>query len=164
MADRNQLPHILALLDDGSETVQASVKAALISFGAGLDAALDEVGASGEQRQAVAELLRESGADPLFQVGQLVRHKRYGYRGVVVARDDQCRASEDWYERNKTQPERDQPWYHVLADGSDQAFYPAETSLEADDSEEAVQNPYVTEFFLDFQNGVYVRNDRPWSE
>ena len=164
MVDKTQMPHLLALLDDRSERVRTSVKAALESFGADLDPALDAAGASQEQREAVEELLSESSDSPLFVVGQLVRHKRYGYRGVVVAVDDQCGAGDDWYQGNKTQPDRDQPWYHVFADGSDQVFYPAQTSLEADDSEEAVENPFITRFFSDFKDGVYLRNDKPWPE
>jgi len=66
---------------------------------------------------------------PLYQVGQVVLHRRYGYRGVVVDFDMACRAPEDWYARNNTQPERAQPWYHVLVDGSDAATYAAQSSL-----------------------------------
>ena len=53
-----------------------------------------------------------------FQPGHLVRHRRYGYRGVVVALDLECGAGDDWYRSNRTQPDRDQPWYHVLVHGS----------------------------------------------
>ncbi len=49
-----------------------------------------------------------------FQPGDLVHHKRYGYRGVVVAVDPNCRADDAWYQANQTQPDRDQPWYHVF--------------------------------------------------
>ena len=57
-------------------------------------------------------------AQPVFESGQLVRHRRYGYRGVVVDRDEFCQADDEWYSKNQTQPNRDQPWYHVLVDGS----------------------------------------------
>ena len=49
-----------------------------------------------------------------FDVGTLVRHRRYGYRGVIVAFDATCQASDQWYYSNQTQPSHDQPWYHVL--------------------------------------------------
>ena len=162
MVDKTQMPHLLALLDDRSEKVRSSVKAALESFGADLDPALDAAGASQEQRKAVQELISESPDSPLFVVGQLVRHKRYGYRGVVVAVDDQCGAGDDWYQGNKTQPDRDQPWYHVFADGSDQVFYPAQTSLEADPDAEPIDHPLLAEFFEGFTGDGYRRNDRPW--
>ena len=34
-----------------------------------------------------------NGRQPQFQRGQLVRHRRYGYRGVVVGLDLECLAS-----------------------------------------------------------------------
>lgn len=52
----------------------------------------------------------------VFEPGQLVRHRRYGYRGVVVDRDEFCEADDEWYSKNQTQPDRDQPWYHVLVE------------------------------------------------
>ena len=167
MSDRDQMPFLLELLDDPSTKVQASVKEALRTYGEELWDALDAAEASDEQRVMIERLIDDSadaagGDEQLFQVGQLVRHKRYGYRGVVVAVDAECQADEEWYKSNKTQPDRDQPWYHVLADGSDDVFYPAQTSLEADDSDDVVKNPNVKRFFSEFLNGVYVRNDRPF--
>ena len=164
MPETGQMVHILVLLDDPSERVRASVKAVLIAYGDGLDEVLEDVGATPEQRDAVATIIKEAPTEPLFEIGQLVRHKRYGYRGVIVAVDETCRASDDWYQQNKTQPEREQPWYHVLADGSDQVYYPAQTSLEADQSGDEIENPLVEEFFSEFEEGSYVRNETPWSE
>lgn len=100
--------------------------------------------------------------EPLFAIGQLVRHKRYRYRGVIVDFDMSCQADEAWYEKNQTQPPRDQPWYHVLVHDSTATTYAAQTSLAADDSEEPIRHPLVEHFFESFQNGRYVRNDRKW--
>ncbi len=161
--DLEQLPHLISLLDDPSETVQASVADALKAFGDSLNEALDSLAKPPDdaQRTAIRKLIAEDDAPP-FAVGQLVQHKRYAYRGVVVDIDETCQASDEWYQRNQTQPDRDQPWYHVLVDGSDQSYYPAQTSLEADVSAEEVRNPYVSEFFSDFLDGRYIRNDCPW--
>lgn len=163
------MPHLLALLDDSSEKVRRAVTRALVAYGDSLSEALDAVGATEEQKVLAAKLVERSDeenpdepTDQRFQIGQLVRHKRYGYRGVIVSVDSECRADEDWYQANQTQPDRDQPWYHVLADGSDQVFYPAQTSLEEDASVDEVENPYVKHFFSEFLDGVYVRNDRPF--
>jgi heat shock protein HspQ len=97
-----------------------------------------------------------------FHPGQLVRHKRYRYRGVIVAWDPCCKASEAWYRSNKTQPARNQPWYHVLVHGSRITTYAAETSLEDDPSGEPVEHPLVDAFFLPFDGIEYVRNELPW--
>ena len=99
---------------------------------------------------------------PCFEPGDLVRHRKYGYRGVVVALDATCKASEGWYQTNKSQPERGQPWYHVLVDGASHSTYAAQSNLEADDSGECVMHPWVNMFFEAFNDGKYVRNDQPW--
>ena len=106
------------------------------------------------------EGMRES--RPRYSPGQIVRHKRYGYRGVVVDYDATCQADEDWYQSNNTQPARNQPWYHVLVDGSNQTTYPAQTSLEAEINPEPITHPYLDLFFTDFLGDRYERNDRPW--
>ena len=102
-------------------------------------------------------------SNPLFQPGQLVRHRRYGYRGVIVELDLHCRATDDWYENNQTQPAKNQPWYHVLVDGSNISTYAAQTSLEADTSVDQIDHPMVCVFFSDFTGKAYLRNDRPWT-
>lgn len=97
-----------------------------------------------------------------YEEGQLVRHRRYGYRGVIVARDPTCSATDEWYEANRTRPPRDQPWYHVLVDGASHVTYAAQSSLLPDESMRAVEHPLVPFFFRDFADGRYRRNDRTW--
>ncbi len=105
---------------------------------------------------------KESGG-PQFEVGQLVRHRRYGYRGVVVHRDLRCMADEQWYQSNQTKPEKNQPWYHVLVhERGGTVTYAAETSLQSDDTPEPVAHPLVDIFFTEFTGDRYVRNDKPW--
>ncbi len=99
---------------------------------------------------------------PLHQPGDIVRHKRYGYRGVVVAVDAMCLAPDSWYHNNQTQPDRDQPWYHLLVDGSDQCTYAAQCSLDADSSTACIIHPWVNLYFDAFTEGSYQRNDTPW--
>ena len=99
---------------------------------------------------------------PKFAPGDLVRHVRYLYRGVVVAHDPKCLADENWYKSNKTQPDRDQPWYHVLVHESGSITYPAESSLAFDESGEEIVHPMLDQFFGDFTDGRYQRNDIPW--
>ncbi|MAG94749.1 MAG: DNA-binding protein [Planctomycetaceae bacterium] len=101
---------------------------------------------------------------PRFEPGQIVRHVRYGYRGVVVSRDPECLAEERWYQANATQPDRDQPWYHVLVDGARQVTYAAHTSLDVDDCLLPVKHPLIRLFFKGFNNGRHLRNDRPWPD
>ena len=99
---------------------------------------------------------------PQFAPGDLVRHVRYLYRGVVVAHDPKCLADGNWYKSNKTQPDRNQPWYHVLVHESGSITYPAESSLALDESGEEIAHPLLEQFFCDFTDGRYQRNDIPW--
>lgn len=99
---------------------------------------------------------------PVFSPGDLVQHRRYGYRGVVVDYDLEFDGDEGWYRSNRTQPDKDQPWYNVLVDGTEQVTYAAQTSLEADTDLEQVLHPLVPVFFSGFERGCYWRNGRAW--
>ena len=103
------------------------------------------------------------GRQSTFAPGRLIRHRRYGYRGVVVSVDPECLADEAWYRSNRTQPDRNQPWYHVLVDGSAATTYAAASSLEPDGLLTPVRHPMVALYFDGFRNGAHVRNHRPWS-
>ena len=98
----------------------------------------------------------------LYSPGQIVRHRRYGYLGVVVESDLTCKADMAWYHSNQTQPDRTQPWYHVLVDGSCSTTYAAQTSLVADELCAPITHPYLARFFNKFTGDRYVRNDFPW--
>jgi len=100
---------------------------------------------------------------PRFEPGQLVKHKKYGYRGVVVAVDGHCRATPEWYFSNKTQPHRNQAWYHVLVDGTSACTYPAEENLLPDDGP-PVEHPLMAIFFSGFEDGRHIRNETPWPD
>lgn len=105
----------------------------------------------------------ETDGGPRFRPGALVVHRRYRYRGVVVDSDPICGADEDWYQSNQTQPSRDQPWYHVLPDGSVHTTYVAEENLMPDPTGAPVGHPLIGKYFADFGNGFYIRNEIPWA-
>ena len=113
-------------------------------------------------RQPVSRQDSDGGQPPRFEAGQLVRHRRYGYRGVVVHVDPICRADDAWYFKNLTQPDRNQAWYHVLVDASTSTTYAAEENLTGDESGAAVSHPLIETFFVGFQDGRYTRNEQPW--
>jgi len=56
-----------------------------------------------------------------FRVGQVVKHKRWGYRGVIIGWDETARAPASWLEEmHKGNPTwRGQPNYAVLVDTRD---------------------------------------------
>lgn len=96
-----------------------------------------------------------------FNIGQVVQHLKFDYRGVIVDVDAEFQGGDDWYEQvARSRPPKDQPWYHVLVDNSDYMTYVAERHLEADDSLMPVNHPYVMDIFNSFTDGVYQRRER----
>ena len=92
-----------------------------------------------------------------FFIGQLVHHKLFGYRGVVVDVDCDFQGEEQWYNSvAKTRPPKDKPWYHVLVDEEDYTTYVAERNLEPDDKKDSINHPLVAMFFHKFENGTYI--------
>lgn len=91
-----------------------------------------------------------------FAVGELIHHKLFDYRGVVVDVDPEFEGTEEWYMQvARSQPPRDQPWYHVLVHNAAHNTYVAERNLEADDSTEPINHPSINLVFDDFERGVY---------
>ena len=106
---------------------------------------------------------RSSGGEGvLFHPGDLICHRRYGYRGVVVDLDPSCEANDNWYDSNQTQPDKNQPWYHVLVDGNEATTYVAQENLTLDPSPAPIQHILLEVFFSGFSEGRYQRNERPW--
>ncbi len=92
-----------------------------------------------------------------FHVGQIIHHKLFDYRGVVVDVDAEFQGTDEWYEQMAgTRPRKDRPWYHVLVHDAATETYVAEQNLEEDASGEPVQHPQLTDFFRELRDGVYV--------
>ncbi len=96
-----------------------------------------------------------------FSVGELVHHRLFDYRGVIVDVDHHFQASDEWYQAvAKSRPPKNKPWYHVLVHGSDHSTYVAEQNLESDDLLEPINHPMVRHFFSAFEHDRYTRIDR----
>jgi len=92
-----------------------------------------------------------------FSIGQCIHHRLFDYRGVVVDVDPEFQGTDDWYETvARSQPPKDEPWYHVLVHDADNETYVAERNLTVDNSNEPVSHPLLQEFFVDFEQGVYL--------
>lgn len=95
---------------------------------------------------------------PHFTIGQVVHHRLFGYRGVVVDVDLTFSLSKEWYEQvARSRPPKDAPWYRVLVGGAMHETYVAERNLEDDDTGEPIEHPLLANFFDAFENGHYVR-------
>ena len=96
-----------------------------------------------------------------FNIGELVHHKMFGYRGVVVDVDANYQGTDEWYEEvASSRPPKDEPWYHVLVDDADHNTYVAERNLEHDLLKDAINHPLVNMIFNKFENGAYVMDRR----
>jgi len=94
-----------------------------------------------------------------FSVGELIHHRLFDYRGVIIDVDRNFQATEEWYEAvAKSRPPKNRPWYHVLVHESEHSTYVAEQNLETDDSLEPIVHPMLEDFFSKFDSGKYIRN------
>jgi heat shock protein HspQ len=99
---------------------------------------------------------------PQFAVGQCVRHIRYNYRGLIVSMDARCKAPDTWYVKNKTQPLKNQTWYHLLVHDTPTVTYAAHSSLEVLIEEIDIRHPLLKLFFEGREKDIYIRNKNPW--
>ena len=99
-------------------------------------------------------------ASARFSIGQIVRHRLYGYRGVIFDVDASFSQEEEWYESMaKSRPPKNSPWYHVLVDGADYTTYVAEQNLGAAEEIDPIDHPLVAELFILADSGEYVSRD-----
>jgi len=100
-----------------------------------------------------------------FRVGQVVKHKRWGYRGVIIGWDETARAPASWLEEmHKGNPTwRGQPNYAVLVDTRDrpapQITYVPQENLEVV-KHTAILHPSTEDYFENFDGSQYL--PRPW--
>ena len=95
-----------------------------------------------------------------FPIGQVVRHKRFGFRGVIYDVDPEFANTEEWYQSipAEMRPRKDQPFYHLFAENHDKTPYIAyvsEQNLVLDYSGEPVDHPDIPEMFGPFEDGSY---------
>lgn len=94
-----------------------------------------------------------------YHIGQVLRHRKHPFRGVVFDVDAMFSNTEDWYENipEDSRPSKDQPFYHLLAE-NDQSYYVAyvsEQNLLPDDSGQPVGHPQASLIFDAFDEGQY---------
>lgn len=92
-----------------------------------------------------------------YSIGDLVHHKLFDYRGVVIDIDPYFQLPEEWYEAvARSRPPKDKPWYHVIVHDTTSLTYVAEKNLEVDLSGNKINHPMVDKFFTGLQNGRYI--------
>lgn len=94
-----------------------------------------------------------------YSIGQVFRHKNFGYRGVVVGWDGRCDRPKEWLIGNGMSPARgQQPFYHIIPDQPDclrlfgstrESKYVAQDNLEPikDVDERAIDHEHLMAYF-----------------
>ncbi len=95
-----------------------------------------------------------------YSLGQIIHHRKFDYRGVIFDIDATFRGTESWYGAvAKSKPPKDEPWYHVLVDDSQQSTYVAERNIETTDSVLPINHPLINHYFKNFRDGHYFHNN-----
>ncbi|CAD5116031.1 DgyrCDS4963 [Dimorphilus gyrociliatus] len=101
-----------------------------------------------------------------YRIGQVMKHKKWGYRGIIVGWDVRARAPEEWL-RQMHPPDkphwRDYPNYSIIVDTRDrpdgQTTYVAEENIEIV-SNTKVMHPQTDKHFESWDGAQYIA--RPW--
>lgn len=97
-----------------------------------------------------------------YNVGQVIHHTLFDYRGVIVDVDSEFRVGAEL----KAQEQRPassgssrstRPWYHVLVDGTADRTYVSEQNIEPDMDGGPVDHPDVIDYFEKRTDKGYVR-------
>jgi heat shock protein HspQ len=94
-----------------------------------------------------------------FQIGQVVRHRVFPFRGVIFDVDPQFANTDEWYEAipEEVRPRKDQPFYHLFAENERTHYiaYVSEQNLVADDSDLPLSHPDIPDWFTLSGKGTY---------
>ena len=94
-----------------------------------------------------------------FAIGDIVRHRTFDFRGVIFDIDPVFANSEEWYQAipQHLRPDRDQPYYHLLAENEDSSYvaYVSQQNLLADPEGGPVDHPQLKQMFDRFDGSRY---------
>lgn len=94
-----------------------------------------------------------------FSIGDVVRHRLFPFRGVVVDVDPEFANTEEWYESipEDIRPSKEQPFYHLLAENEESYYgaYVSEGNLLPDGENGPVGHPEVAQTFEGFDGERY---------
>ena len=98
-----------------------------------------------------------------FAIGQVVKHRLYSFRGVIVDVDPEFSNTEEWWLSipEEVRPRKDQPFYHLLAENESTSYeaYVSEQNLLLDETGEPVNHPQIAEVFGEFLGDSYALPD-----
>ncbi len=94
-----------------------------------------------------------------FQLGDVVKHRVFPFRGVVFDIDPVFNNTEEWWLSipAEVRPRKDQPFYHLYAENAETEYvaYVSEQNLLPDYSGDPIRHPDVAESFERDEDGRY---------
>jgi heat shock protein HspQ len=100
-----------------------------------------------------------------FGIGQVVRHRKYPFRGVIYDVDPIFANTEEWWLSipEDVRPRKEQPFYHLYAENAETEYvaYVSEQNLVLDESGDPVRHPQVDEAFVRSNDGTYRPKKKP---
>jgi heat shock protein HspQ len=109
--------------------------------------------------ESQARMTNEIRRTAKFGIGQVVRHRLYPFRGVIVDVDPTFDNTEEWWQSipPDVRPRKDQPFYHLLAENESTTYaaYVSEQNLLPDETGQPVRHPDVGKFFGPLRDGQY---------
>ncbi len=94
-----------------------------------------------------------------FEIGQVVKHRVYPFRGVIFDVDPEFNNTDEWWESipADVRPHKEQPYYHLFAENEQTTYiaYVSEQNLLPDETGNPVGHPQISELFGDLQDGRY---------
>ena len=94
-----------------------------------------------------------------YNIGQVVRHRIFPFRGVIFDVDPEFANTEEWWNSipAEVRPSKDQPFYHLYAENAESAYmaYVSEQNLVPDESGGPFRHPAVLENFMPDTDGAY---------
>jgi heat shock protein HspQ len=94
-----------------------------------------------------------------YQLGAVVKHRVFAFRGVVFDIDPVFNNTEEWWLSipENVRPSKDQPFYHLFAENAESEYiaYVSEQNLVPDISDEPLRHPQVPELFEDLKDGIF---------
>lgn len=100
-----------------------------------------------------------------FSIGQIVRHRKYPFRGVIFDVDPIFANTEEWWLSipEEVRPRKEQPFYHLYAENAETEYvaYVSEQNLIPDETGEPVRHPQVDEDFVKTDQGYRLKSCTP---
>jgi heat shock protein HspQ len=102
-----------------------------------------------------------------FRIGDVVRHRKYPFRGVIFDVDPEFTNTEEWWLSipEDVRPRKDQPFYHLFAENAETEYvaYVSEQNLLPDDTSEPCRHPRINEMFRRDVAGRYRIKSQPYN-